>query len=155
MAESPAAGERAPAVSFSGPDGPLALAEALRDGPLVLLFFQEAGTPGCAAQVRGFAAEYDLIRELGARVLAVSVDPAEAQARFADQLAAPFPILTDPDGAAARAFGVFDHTNRRSNRAVFVIDQGGTVTLAHAWYTPQNSSQFEEVFAALGLDPGA
>lgn len=149
------AGERAPDFTLEGPTGPVTLAETLRDGPVVLLFFQEASTPTCDAQVRGFVEEHDLLRSLGTRVLAVSTDPAEAQRGFAEQLAAPFPILSDPGGAAARAFGVYDETSRRAQRAVFVIDEDGTVTLAHPWYNPQNSAQFEEVFAALGLQPDA
>jgi peroxiredoxin Q/BCP len=149
------AGDKAPDVTFDGPDGPVRLLEAAREGPLVLLFFQEASTPACEAEVRGFASEYDLVRELGARVLAVSTDPLEAQHRFSETLDAPFPILSDPEGAAARAFDVYDETSRRARRAVFVIGEEGTVTLAIPWYNPQNSAQFEEVFAALGLEPGA
>jgi peroxiredoxin len=151
----PTAGDRAPEVHFQGPDGPVTLHEALRKGPLVLLFFQEASTPACEAELRGFAGDYDLVQELGGRVLAVSVDPPEAQQRFAGQIGAPFPLLSDAGGAAARAFGVYDAAGRRSNRAVFVIAQDGTVRLALPWYNPQNSAQFEEVFTALGLQPGA
>lgn len=149
------AGDRAPDVTLEGPDGPVRLLEAARGGPVVLLFFQEASTPACEAEVRGFVTEHDLVQELGARVLAVSTDPPEAQRRFSDTLAAPFPILSDPDGAAARAFDVYDEASRRARRAVFVIGAEGTVTLAIPWYNPQNSAQFEEVFAALGLEPGA
>ncbi|MGD9894496.1 MAG: redoxin domain-containing protein, partial [Dehalococcoidia bacterium] len=77
------AGDRAPDVTLEGPDGTLRLTDALRDGPLVLAFFQEANTPACDAEVRGFATEYDLVQELGGRVLAVSTDPLEEQQRFA------------------------------------------------------------------------
>ena len=149
------AGERAPEVTFEGPQGPVRLAETLRDGPLVLLFFQEAGTPACDAELRGFVQEYDLVRELGARVLAVSTDTVEAQRRAVEQLAAPFPVVSDADGEAARAFGVFDEANRRASRAAFVIGEDGLIRLALPWYNPQNSTQFQEVFAALGLEPGA
>ncbi|MGH2583700.1 MAG: peroxiredoxin family protein [Dehalococcoidia bacterium] len=148
-------GDHVPDLTLEGPDGPVRLADALADGPLVLAFFQEANTPACDAEVRGFASEYDLVRELGGRVLAVSTDPPEAQRRFAEDLSAPFPLLSDPDGAAARAFGVYDEAGRRANRAVFVIGEDGVVRLAIPWYNPQNSAQFEEVFAALGLEPGA
>jgi len=121
----------------------------------VLAFFQEANTPACEAEVRGFCTEYDLVQELGGRVLAVSTDPQEAQQRFAESLEAPFPVLSDPDGTAARAFGVYDETSRRAARAVFVIGEDGVVRLAIPWYNPQNSTQLEEVFAALGLQPDA
>jgi len=152
---SPEAGARAPDVTLEGPDGPVRLADTCKDGPLVLAFFQEANTPACEAEVRGFCAEHDLVTELGARVLAVSTDPPEEQRRFAQSLGAPFPVLTDPDGAAAKAFGVYDESSRRAHRAVFVIGEDGVVRLAIPWYNPQNSTQFEEVFAALGLEPGA
>ena len=151
----PQTGDRAPDVTLQGVNGPLPLADARREGALVLIFFQEAGTPSCDTQLRAFVSEYDTLRSLNARVLAVSTDPAEAQRRFGEQIAAPFPIVTDPDGSAARAFGVYDESGRRANRAVFVIDEDGIITLAHPWYNPQNTTQFEEVFAALGLQPDA
>jgi len=151
----PIAGDPAPDVTFSGPDGAVRLLDAAAQGTLVLAFFQEAGTPACEGELRGFVSEYDLLRELGGQVLAVSVDPPDAQRRFAASLAAPFPILSDPEGAAARAFGVYDDASRRANRAVFVIDEHGTITLAIPWYNAQNSAQLAEVFAALGLEPGA
>ncbi len=152
---SPNTGDRAPEVTLQGADGPVTLADAIKEGPVVLAFFQEASTPTCEAELRGFCAEHDLIEQLGARVLAVSTDPQEAQRRFGEQLAAPFPILTDPEGAAARAFGVYDETSRRANRAVFVIGEEGEVRLAQPWYNPQNSTQLEEIFSALGLQPDA
>ncbi len=149
------AGDRAPDITLEGPSGTVHLADALREGPLVLAFFQEANTPTCDAEMRGFASEYDLVQELGARVLAVSTDPQDEQQRFAESVEAPFPVLTDPDGAAARAFDVYDETSGRAHRAVFVIGEDGTVRLAIPWYNPQNSTQLQEVFAALGLEPGA
>ena len=152
---SPEAGDRAPDVAFEGPDGPVRLADSYEEGAVVLAFFQEANTPTCDAEVRGFCSEYDLVKELGGRVLAVSTDAQEEQRRFAASLDAPFPVLTDPDGAAARAFGVYEEASRRAHRAVFVIGEDGVVRLAIPWYNPQNSAQFEEVFAALGLQPDA
>ena len=151
----PQTGDRAPDVTLEGPSGPVRLSEAYAEGPVVLAFFQEASTPTCEAEVRGFCTEYDLVKELGGRVLAVSTDPQEAQQRFAESLDAPFPVLTDPNGAAARAFGVYDETSRRAARAVFVIGEDGVVRLAIPWYNPQNATQFEEVFTALGLQPDA
>jgi peroxiredoxin len=147
----PQEGERAPDLHLEGRDGPVTLVDALRDGPLVLLFFQEARTPLCEAELRGFVADYDLLQELGAHVLAVSTDPLSAQDQFAEQLTAPFPIVSDPDGGTARAYGVFDEASGRANRAAFVISQDGVITLALPWYNPQNSAQFQQVFAALGL----
>ncbi|HEX9407245.1 MAG TPA: redoxin domain-containing protein, partial [Thermoanaerobaculia bacterium] len=63
------AGDKAPDVTLEGPAGPVRLLEAAREGPVVLLYFQEASTPTCEAEVRGFVSEHDLVQELGARVL--------------------------------------------------------------------------------------
>lgn len=150
----PEVGERAPMVTLDGPEGAVSLPDPAAEGPLALLFFQEASTPGCETQLRRFADDYDLLQELGARLVAISTDPADAQARFRDALAAPFPLLSDASGAAARAYGVYDEASGRANRAVFVIEDGA-VTLAIPWYSPQSSEQFQQVFAALGLEPGA
>jgi peroxiredoxin len=151
----PQPGERAPDFTLEGPTGPVTLTDLLGAAPLILLFFQEANTPACDTQLRAFVNEQELIGELGARVMAVSTDPADAQRRFAGTLGAPFPILTDTDGGAARAYGVLDEASGRAQRAVFVISPDGVVMHAQPWYNPANSSQFEEVFAALGLEPGA
>lgn len=151
---SPVAGDPAPDFTLNGPTGPVTLADARQHGPVLLLFFFEASTPACDAQLRGFGAEYDLIRELGAGVLAISTDSPAAQQRFRDQLDAPFPMLSDADGEVAKAYGVYDPASGRANRAAFVIGQDGAVTLALPWYNPQNSAQFAEVFASLGVDAG-
>ena len=143
-----AAGDPAPDLTLATPDGPLRLADAGASRPVLLLFYQEAGTPTCEAQLRSFAAEGEVLDESGARVVALGVDPPDACARFAARLAAPFPLLPDPDGAAARAFGVYDTESRRARRAAFVI-RDGRVVFALPWYNPANSGQFEQIFAAL------
>jgi len=47
------------------------------------------------------------IRSNGARLAAVSVDPVARNLELASQHGFDFPILSDPDAEAARAFGVF------------------------------------------------
>lgn len=148
----PAPGDLAPDFTLTGPDGPVSLSDTLAEGPVVLLFYQEANTPLCEAQVQAFAGDHDLVQELGGRVLAVGVDPEPETRRFAEHLAAPFPVLADSDGSVARAYGVWDGASRRANRAAFVIGRDRRVRLAIPFYNPRNSSQFEQVFAALTPD---
>lgn len=64
--------------------------------------------------------------EAGAQVLGVSTDDLETQTRFAESLSLPFPLLADPEGEAARAYGVYQESGHAS-RVSFVIDPEGHV----------------------------
>lgn len=61
----------------------------------------------------------------GAQVLGISMDDLETQKRFAESLKLPFPLLADPEGSVARAYGVAGLGY--ANRVTFVIDKGGKV----------------------------
>ncbi len=149
----PQVGERAPDFALEGTDGPVRLSEALGEGPVVVAFYQEDDTPTCRTQLAAFRDDYDLLRELGARVLAISTDPLASHRAFAERLAPPFPLLSDEGGAIARAYGVYDEGERRARRAVFVVGPDGVIRESIPWYNPANPSQFEQVFRALGFAP--
>ena len=58
-------------------------------------------------------------------MLGVSTDDLETQKKFAASLKLPFPLLADPGGKAARAWGVFE--GGYADRVTFVIDKAGKV----------------------------
>src|SRR5438270_12190420 len=60
-----------------------------------------------------------------AQVLGVSMDDLDTQKRFAQSLNLPFPLLADPQGQAAEAFGV--KSGSHADRVTFVIDPEGKV----------------------------
>ena len=60
-----------------------------------------------------------------AQVLGVSMDDLDTQKRFAQSLNLPFPLLADPKGEAAEAYGV--KNGAYANRVTFVIDPDGKV----------------------------
>jgi thioredoxin-dependent peroxiredoxin len=60
-----------------------------------------------------------------AQVLGISMDDLDTQKRFAESLKATFPLLADPEGKVARAYGVAG--NGYAERVTFVIDPGGKV----------------------------
>ena len=53
------------------------------------------------------------------------MDDLETQKKFAEGLKLPFPLLADPDGKVARAYGVAGDGYAR--RVTFVISGGGKV----------------------------
>jgi peroxiredoxin len=54
----------------------------------------------------------------------------ESHRRYGDKLKLPFPLLSDPDRAVARAYGALKPDGRRIQRTVVVIDRDGTVRFA-------------------------
>jgi thioredoxin-dependent peroxiredoxin len=61
-----------------------------------------------------------------AQVLGVSMDTLETQTKFAESLKTPFPLLADPDGTVAKAYGVWNAEGYAS-RVTFVIGKDGKV----------------------------
>ena len=54
------------------------------------------------------------------------MDNLETQTKFADSLKTPFPLLSDADGAVARAYGVYNEAGYAS-RVTFVIGKDGKI----------------------------
>ena len=153
MTSGPQEGEKAPDFSVETTEGRIALSELLQSGKLVLTFYVEDGTPLCSSQVAAFQQDYPAFEEAGARLLAVSADTAESHRAFVEKLGGlSFPLASDSDLSLARAYGVVDEDNKRSRRAVFAIDRDGTVLRRIDYYNPANSSQYLDIFRALGVE---
>jgi peroxiredoxin len=60
-----------------------------------------------------------------AQVLGISMDDLDTQKRFAESLKLPFPLLADPQGTVAKAYGVAG--DGYANRVTFVIGKDGKV----------------------------
>ena len=73
-----------------------------------------------------FRDRYSEFADSGAQVLGVSMDTTETQAKFAESLKTPFPLLADPDGTVAKAYGVWNEGGYAS-RVTFVIAKTGNV----------------------------
>lgn len=153
MATLPEVGDRAPDFTLTGTTGETRLADLLRDGPVVLLFYVEDNTPTCTQQVESFRNEYETVVGLGARVVGISADPVPIHERFVERLGGlPFPLLSDPDLEVARLYGVADEQFKRAGRAAFVIDRDGTIKQRFVPYSVAGTEHFLAVFEAIGLE---
>jgi peroxiredoxin len=149
----PVAGEQAPDLELQTTKGSIRLSSVWAAQKLVLAFYTEDNTPLCANEVSMLRDDYNVARELGAEVVAVSVDPLESHADFSQRIGnIPFALAGDTSLEAARAYGVLDDSGKRSRRAVFVIDRGGTILHAEHWFQPGNPAQYEAIFRALGME---
>lgn len=149
----PEPGEKAPDFTLPSTHGDVSLGELTADGKVLLAFYTEDNTPLCSNEVSVLKEDHDIVETLGARVLAVSADDIVTHEDFAERLGGvPFPLASDPHLEVAKTYGVVDEGEKRSRRAVFVIDKGGEILHAEPWFQPGNPSQYEAIFRALGFE---
>src|SRR5262245_5775592 len=132
-------------VSLAGKELTFSLADALRNGPVVVSFYPSAFTGCCKLEAHAFATQMHAFAAAGVVVVGVSHD---SIARLNDFSADPrycagkFPVASDPDGAIARSYGLkvmdakpgakdtrgkpIDHAF--TERTTFVIAPGGKIT---------------------------
>lgn len=148
------AGEAAPveplAVGAAAPDFALPRApgqtlalRALRGRPVVLVFYPADWEPASVEQLSLYQRRLPEFGRHGAALLAISTDGVWCHGAFAAAHRLSFPLLADfePKGAVARAYGVYRATDGTSQRALFVLDAGGTIR----WRS----------LAPVGVNPGA
>ncbi len=151
-------GNAAPDVSapMTKPDGNIetfTLAEALEDGPVVLAFFPGAFTSVCTGEMVTFRDRLDGLTEAGASLYGVSIDTPFALGEFAEQNDLNFPLISDSNKALIESYDVsmdFDALGIRNvaKRAVFVIDEDGTITYAWVSDDPGVEPDYDAVEAA-------
>jgi thioredoxin-dependent peroxiredoxin len=122
------AGARAPEFTLADQDGrKVALAELLRDGPLVLYFYPADFTPGCTKEACTIRDMHDEIAAAGMRVVGIAPQDAASHARFRQQHALPFTLLADPDKAVIKAYGVNGPLGMGVRRATFLVGADGVI----------------------------
>lgn len=140
------------APSFELPDQqdhPWSLSGQLEAGPVALVFFRGDWCPYCNGQLASYARKYVEFERRGTQPAAVSVDPPRHNAGMVGKLRIPFPLLSDPKGAVARAYGLWNADENLAVPAVVVVDRSGTVTYLHAGQDRADRPTDDEVFAAL------
>jgi peroxiredoxin len=116
-------------ASLAGKEFNYSLADALKQGPVVVYFDPSAYTQGCNIQAHTFAENMDAFKAAKASVIGVSLD---SIARLNDFSADPaycagkLPVASDADGAIAKSYGVSVREGRpgmQDSRGV-AIDHG-------------------------------
>ena len=131
-------------ASLAGKEFNYSLADALKQGPVVVYFYPSAFTQGCNIQAHTFAENMDAFKAAKASVIGVSLD---SIARLNDFSADPaycagkLPVASDADGAIAKSYGVNVREGRAgmqdsrgvaidhgfAERLTFVVKQDGKV----------------------------
>ncbi len=121
-------GDEAPDFTLPGSDGETyALKDFRGKQAVVVAWFPKAFTPGCTAQCTAFARDSDVLKAFDVAYFTASRDSPEQNARFARSVRADYPILSDPKGDVARAYGVVDTLRPLPRRWTFFIGKDGKI----------------------------
>jgi peroxiredoxin Q/BCP len=110
---------------------------------LVLYFYPRDDTPGCTREACRFRDDIGVLGKLNAAVAGVSVDDARSHADFSRKFQLPFPLLSDPDGRTAAAYGSLLNLGvvRFARRHTFIIAPDGRIAARFDKVDPASHAQ--------------
>ncbi|MGQ3330823.1 redoxin domain-containing protein [Halorubrum sp. FL23] len=130
------------------------LEDHLGDGPTVLAFFPGAFTPPCTNEMVALQDNLEAFQEAGATVFGVSADSPFSQGAFRDEYGIEFDLVSDMSGDVIQQYDLEIDIEELglygiANRAVFVLDETGTVTYRWIADDPTNEPDYEELLEAV------
>jgi len=133
---------------------PFDLSDHVGDGPIVLAFFPGAFTPPCSNEMVALQNHLADFEAAGATLLGVSADSPFSQGAFREEHGIEFDLVSDMSGEAIRAYDLeMDIEDLGlhgiANRAVFVLDDDGTVTYSWVADDPTTEPDYDDVLAAV------
>ena len=148
-------GAKAPDFTLPNEDRqPVTLSQEYAKNNVVLAFFPAAFSSVCTKELCTFRDQLGQLNHVPkAQVLGISTDTFFALKAFADQQKLTFPLLSDFNKEAIRAYGVVnpDMIGLRdiAKRAVFVIDRKGTIRYREVLDDARNEPDYEKLNGAL------
>jgi len=125
-------------ASLGGKVFTFSLAQALKQGPVVLYFYPAAFTSGCTVEAHEFAEATDKFKALGATVIGISHDDIDTLNKFSvSECRSKFAVAADPDLAIAKSYDATAwFLPGHSDRTSFVITPDGNVLYSYTALSP-------------------
>src|SRR5271170_3557222 len=127
-------------ATLAGKPFKFSLAEALKNGPVVLYFYPAAFTTGCTVEAHNFAEATDKFKALGATVIGVSHDNIDQLNKFSvSECRSKFPVAADTDQHIMKAYdSILAIKPEYSNRTSYVIAPDGKIVYSYTALDPEN-----------------
>lgn len=147
------AGDRAPSFSLLDAAGGTVRLQDLRGHRVLLYAYPAALTPGCTTQACDFRDRLPFFADI--TVLGISPDDPDTLARFRDQEALPFTLLSDPRHTVLEKYGAWGEKQNYGKsylgviRSTFVISPQGLIE--HAFYNVKATGHVAKLIRDLKL----
>jgi peroxiredoxin Q/BCP len=142
-------GDAAPDFKLVGSDGKMYQLSDFKDKQVVVVaWYPRAFTGGCTKECKSFATDGAKLKAYNVAYFTASTDDAEKNKKFAESVGADYPILSDPTGATAKAYGIYNAERNAAQRVTFIIDAKGNI--AHIDRAVKTESHAADVAAKLG-----
>lgn len=148
-------GQPAPAIGLYDTDKNKVNLADLKGNNVVIVFFPLAFTSVCTAELCGIRDNIATYNSADAKVLGISVDSLFTLGKFKEEQQLNFPLLSDFNKEASKAFEVLYETFPAfemagvSKRAAFVIDKEGIIRYAEVCPTPGDLPDFNAIQETL------
>jgi thioredoxin-dependent peroxiredoxin len=123
-------GDPAPSFEMQGSDGKTYKLDDFKGKQAVVIaWFPRAFTPGCTKECKSMKESGDAIRKYDVTYFTAStdaVDGPKGNKKFAESLELDYPILSDPKGETAKAYGVLND-KKMASRVTIYIDREGKI----------------------------
>jgi peroxiredoxin Q/BCP len=150
------AGDAAPEFTLPTDTGDSLSLKDLRGRKVVLYAYPAAMTPGCTKQACDFRDSLASLKAAGYEVVGISPDKPAKLAKFRENDAITFPLVSDEDKSVLTAYGAFGEKQLYGKtvtgviRSTFVIDENGAIE--HALYNVKATGHVAKLRRDLGLD---
>jgi peroxiredoxin (alkyl hydroperoxide reductase subunit C) len=153
------------APNFTAPDErdrPFTLSEHLAYGNVLLIFYPADWGFICRNEVVEFRDRQDDFERCGIRLVGYSTNMVVSHGVWSEHLRLRFPLISDPPGRIALAYGVLDtdedsFNKGRTKRALFLMDRSGIVRYAwvteNQWQEPDYDRVLASCIEALARPP--
>jgi peroxiredoxin Q/BCP len=151
-------GDPAPDFTLLDADGKEVSLASYRGRRVIVYFYPRASTPGCTKEACDFRDSLAQLNDAGIDVLGISPDKPAALAKFRDNEALTFPLLSDPDKVALTAYGAYGEKMNYGKvtmgviRSTFVVGADGAIE--KALYNVKATGHVAKVIRELGLAAG-
>lgn len=119
-------GDTAPDFQLQGSDGKqYKLSDFAGKQAVVVAWYPRAFTPGCTKECTSFAKDGAKLKAFNVAYFTASTDDAEKNKKFAESVGADYPILSDPTGTTAKAYGIYNADKKAAARVTFFVGKDG------------------------------
>jgi peroxiredoxin len=125
------------------------LADALKQGEVILSFFPMAFTGVCGTEMECITKEFGKLQGKGAQAVGISCDSGPALGAWRQQLGLSHTLLSDMHRQVCRAYGLFWPEMNIAWRGTYIISPDGRVKWAQKREIPAAFS-LDEVLTKLG-----